>query len=138
MTGVDLSPAMIAKAGARGIYERLLTGDLVAAMRDHGDSFDLILAGDTFVYVGDLAAVFAAAADALHPGGIFVFSLERLEGEGFVLHSKVRFAHSLAYIRELSHTHRLAEIQVREITLRKSGPDDVAGWIVVLQKPPVL
>jgi predicted TPR repeat methyltransferase len=135
MTGVDLSPAMIAKAEARGIYERLHTGDLVAAMRDCGDSFDLILAGDTFVYVGDLGAVFDAAAEALRPGGLFVFSLERHEGEGFVLHSKVRFAHSLAYIRGLSRVHRLTEIEAREITLRKSGPDEVAGWVVVLQKP---
>jgi predicted TPR repeat methyltransferase len=134
MTGVDLSPAMIAKADARRIYDRLFTADLAGAMRDHEGSFDLILAGDTFVYVGELGAVFAAAARALRTGGLFVFSLERHDGEGFVLHSKVRFAHSLAYIRGLSRTHRFAEVQVREITLRKSGPDDVAGWVVVLQK----
>jgi len=136
LTGVDLSPAMIAQAAARGIYDRLLTADLDEALRGAEEKCDLILAGDLFIYTGDLGHVFPAAARALRPGGLFAFSLERHDGEGFVLHSKVRFAHSLPYIRELSHRHRLAELQVREITLRKSGPDDVPGWIVVLQKPP--
>jgi predicted TPR repeat methyltransferase len=134
MIGVDLSPAMIAKADARGIYDQLITADLATAMREYADTFDLILAGDTFVYVGDLEAVFAAATRALRDGGLFVFSLERHDGEGFILHSKIRFAHSLAYIRGLSRAHQLAEVHVREIILRKSGPDDVSGWIVVLRK----
>jgi len=133
MTGVDLSPAMIAKASERGIYDRLITADITEAMRE-ADAFDLILAGDFFIYVGDLANVFAAAARTLRGGGLFAFSLERHDGEGFILHPKVRFAHSLAYVRELSHTHRFEELLVREITLRKSGPDDVAGWVVVLRQ----
>ena len=134
LTGVDLSPAMIAQAAARGIYDRLLTADLDEALRGAEEKCDLLLAGDLFIYTGDLGQVFPAAARVLRPGGLFAFSLERHDGEGFVLHSKVRFAHSLPYIRELSHRHRLAELQVREITLRKSGPHDVPGWIVVLQK----
>ena len=134
LTGVDLSPAMIAKAGARGIYDRLMTADIAEALRGE-DCHDLILAGDLFVYVGDLGATFREAALVLRRGGLFAFSLERHDGEGFVLHSKVRFAHSLAYIRGLSHTHGFAELTVREIAVRKSGAEDVPGWIVVLQKP---
>ncbi len=134
LTGADLSPAMIAQAGVRGIYDRLLTADLAEALQaDEG--CDLVLAGDLFIYTGDLSQIFPATARALRPGGLFAFSLERHDGEGFILHSKVRFAHSLAYIRELSARHHLAELHVHEVTLRKSGPHDVPGWIVVLQKP---
>lgn len=135
LVGVDLSPAMIAKAAARGIYDRLLTADVTEALQDPAESFDLILAGDLFIYVGDLAGIFSAAARALRPGGLFAFSLERHDGEGFVLHSKVRFAHSLPYIREITRQHHLAEVHLGEITVRKSGPHDANGWIVVLQKP---
>jgi predicted TPR repeat methyltransferase len=133
MVGVDISAAMIEEASARGIYDRLITADIAGAMRDEVDSFDLLLAGDLFIYVGDLGDVFPAAARTLRKGGLLAFSLERHEGEGFLLHQKVRFAHSLAYIRELSRAHRFAELHVREITVRKGGPDDVPGWIVVLR-----
>ena len=136
MTGVDLSPAMIAKADARGIYDRLITADLEGAMRASENSFDLILAADVFIYVGDLREVFAAASRTLRSGGLFAFSLERHDGEGFILHAKVRFAHSLSYIRELARAHQFSELHAREITVRKSGADDVAGHVVVLQKPP--
>ena len=134
MTGVDLSSAMIAKAGERGIYDRLITADITMAMRDQDGSSDLILAGDLFIYVGDLAGVFAAAARTLRGGGLFAFSLERHDGEGFILHAKVRFAHSLAYLRGLADAHGFAEVHIREIIVRKSGPDEVPGWIVVLEK----
>lgn len=135
LTGVDLSPAMIEKANARGIYDRLITGDIAEAMSGQEDKFDLILAGDLFVYVGDLDHVFADAGRTLRNGGLLGFSIERHDGEGYLLHSKVRFAHSLDYIRSLSRKHRLAERHVREITVRKSGADNVAGWLVVLGKP---
>jgi predicted TPR repeat methyltransferase len=134
LAGVDLAPRMLAKAAARGIYDRLITGDITPAMREQPDRFDLILAGDVFVYVGDLAEVFSAAACALRAGGILAFSVERLDGDGFRLLPTGRFAHSLAYIRGLGHAHGLREIRAREAVLRKHGGIDVAGWLVLLQK----
>ena len=134
LVGVDLSPAMIEKAASREIYDELVTTEISDAMRARRDSFDLILAGDLFIYVGGLGDTFHSAARLLREGGLLAFSLERHDGAGFVLNSKVRFAHSLAYIRELSRTHGFSELLVREIVVRKSGPHDVPGWIVVLQK----
>lgn len=136
LLGVDLSPAMIAKAASRNIYNRLITADITEAMRDQRDCIDLIIAADLFVYVGDLADVFHLAARTLRAGGLFAFSLERHEGEGFVLTAKVRFAHSLTYVRELSRIHGFSELHVREIALRRSSVGDVAGWLVVLQSAP--
>ena len=133
LAGVDLSSAMIEKAAGRGIYDRLVTGDLCGAMRGGGE-FDLILAGDVFVYVGELAEVFAGAAYSLRSGGLLAFSLERHDGEGFVLRPSARFAHSLGYIRELAETHGFSELQVREIAVRKEAADAVAGWLVLLKK----
>lgn len=133
LAGVDLSPAMLAKAAARGIYDRLVTGDILEAIRGQENCFDLILAGDVFVYVGSLDDVFPSAALALRRGGLIAFSLERHDGAGFVLHSKIRFAHSLAYIRKLAQAHGFSELVASEIAVRKSGADPVAGWLVVLQ-----
>ena len=133
LSGVDLSPTMLAKAAARGSYDRLITGDILEAMHDQEMCFDLILAGDLFVYVGELDGVFQSAARVLRSGGLLAFSLERHDGEGFVLHSRIRFAHSLAYVRSLAHAHQFSERVANEITVRKSGGAPVAGWLVVMQ-----
>lgn len=134
LVGVDLSPAMIERAATRGIYDRLVTGDLAEAMRGLAGEFDLILAGDVFVYVGDLAEVFAGAARTLRSGGLLAFSLESHDGKGFVLRSSARFAHSLGYIRELAEQRGFSEVEVREIAVRKEAANAVAGWLVLLEK----
>ena len=134
LVGVDLSPAMIAKAAARKIYDELITAEISEAMRERHDNFDLILAGDLFIYVGDLSDTFRSAAWLLRKDGLFAFSLEQYDGDGFALTSKVRFAHSLAYIRGLSRDHGFTELHIREIAIRKSGPDEIPGWISVLKK----
>lgn len=135
LVGVDLSPRMLQKAAERKIYDQLVNADLLAALEERCAGCDLVIAGDVFIYVGELTAVFASVARALRPWGLFAFSLERDDGSGFVLHPTCRFAHSLAYIRELAQKNSLAEIHVEEIVVRKEKEADVPGWIVVLGKP---
>lgn len=95
LDGIDLSPTMVGKARARGIYDRLAVGDIEEA----GGEYDLWLAADTLVYLGDLARVFGAAARGLRPGGMFLFTVERKEGEGFELGPKRRWRHAESYLR---------------------------------------
>jgi predicted TPR repeat methyltransferase len=83
LDGVDLSPAMIEKARARGIYDQLVVADLEDALAADGACYDLILAADTLVYLGDLAVVFEAARRRLSPEGYFLFTVEKAEGTGF-------------------------------------------------------
>src|SRR5271163_4949171 len=82
LEGVDLSPAMVAKARALQIYAELECGEIVAHLGRFEAAFDLIVAADVLVYLGDLAPVFAASARALAPGGLFAFTAEALVGEG--------------------------------------------------------
>ena len=105
LDGVDLSPAMIEKARARGIYDHLQVVDLETALSSSGPQYDLILAADTLVYLGDLTTVFQAAPARLHPDGYFLFTVERADGGGFELGPKRRWRHSEAYLRSLAqHT----------------------------------
>src|ERR1700761_3409709 len=73
LDGIDLSPAMVEKARARGIYDDLAVGDIEEAAGD----YDLWLAADTLVYLGDLTRIMAAASRSLRPGGFFLFTVER-------------------------------------------------------------
>jgi predicted TPR repeat methyltransferase len=99
LDGIDLSPAMIDKARAKGIYDTLIVGDIEAAAADSGARYDLVLAADTLVYLGDLGPVLAATARHLQPQGFFLFTVEKKEGEGFELGPKRRWRHSQAYLR---------------------------------------
>ena len=66
LTGVDLAPAMIERARKRGVYDALIVGEATAAlMRQPLAAFDLIVAADSLVYVGDLATIFSAIAATL-------------------------------------------------------------------------
>jgi predicted TPR repeat methyltransferase len=135
LTGVDLSPAMIKAAEARGIYDRLVTGDLMSVLNEAPERYDLIVAGDVLIYVGDLAQLMPAAALALRGAGLIAFSIEHYDGPGFRLLPHERFGHSMTYIREMAASVGLKEISARKVILRKEGATETAGWIVVLAKP---
>src|SRR5262249_51580342 len=96
LDGIDLSPAMIEKARSRAIYDHLAVGDIEEA----AGTYDLWLAADTLVYLGDLDRIFAAAKRSLRPGGRFLFTVERNPDAGFALGPKRRWRHAEAYLRE--------------------------------------
>jgi predicted TPR repeat methyltransferase len=106
LAGVDLSPRMVEKARQRRLYDELTVGDVVEAMERAPAGWDLLVAADVLVYIGDLAPVFGAAARALPPGGHFAATLERLPDqpvaladETFMLGATRRYAHSEQYVR---------------------------------------
>lgn len=101
LDGIDLAPRMIEQARARGIYDGLMVGELVATLAAApAGSYDLALAADVLVYLGDLAALFDQVARALRPGGWFAFTVEHRQDSdaGFILHGAHRYAHGRRYI----------------------------------------
>ena len=132
LSGIDLSPAMIEKARARGIYDALAVADLETALGSEGPAFDLILAADTLVYLGDLAPVFAGAAGRLAPDGYFLFTAEAKAGEGFELGPKRRWRHSEAYIREQARRAGLSVAGFVAASPRTEANQPVSGLAVAL------
>jgi predicted TPR repeat methyltransferase len=134
LTGVDLSAAMIAKARERGIYDELVIGDAVAPMRERPSAFDLIVAADVLVYVGDLAPLFTAVGTALTADGLFAFSVEACEGDGFKLEPTMRFAHSRAYVEATASEAGMGPVFVQTASTRRESGADAPGLICVLQR----
>jgi predicted TPR repeat methyltransferase len=133
MTGVDLSTAMLAAARAAGIYDELVCNDVVDYMRAVDSRFDLVLAADLFIYVGDLEELFAAARRVLRPSGLFAFSIETIEQLHWVLRRTRRYAHSSEYIGALAIRHGFAIRDAQRTSLRRGEEGPVEGQIIVLR-----
>ena len=134
LDGVDLSPAMIEKARARNIYDNLIVADLETALGTAGVSYDLILAADTLVYLGDLAAVFQGAAARLKPEGYFLFTAEAAAGADFELGPKRRWRHSGAYLRATAAAAGLTVAGLVAAAPRREANQPVDGFAVALSR----
>ena len=135
LTGVDLSPAMIARARERGVYDALVADDAVAVLRRQPPAtFDLIVAADLLVYIGDLAPLFAAAATALTGDGLIAFSVETSEDDGFSLGASMRFAHSRAYVEATASAAGLRSLFVRAASIRREAGADAPGLICAFER----
>jgi predicted TPR repeat methyltransferase len=133
LDGIDLSPAMIEKARARQIYDSLQVADLETALTAPGPAYDLMLAADTLVYLGDLTKVFAAAAGRLAPDGYFLFTLEDAGGDqDFELGPKRRWRHSRAYVRRLAAQAGLIVAGLVDAAPRTEAGKQVPGLAVAL------
>jgi predicted TPR repeat methyltransferase len=135
LTGIDLSAAMIAKARDRGLYDRLMVGDAAAMLdRDPPGVSDLIVAADALVYVGDLAPLFGALARALTSDGLFAFSVETCEDDGFKLEPTMRFAHSRPYVETKAREVGLRPLLVQSASTRREAGVDAPGLICVFER----
>jgi predicted TPR repeat methyltransferase len=133
LTGVDLAPNMIAKARERNVYDELIVADIADFLAARPAAYDLALAADVFIYIGDMGPVFKAARRALRPGGMFAFSLETHEGQGYVVRTSRRYAQSLPYLRECAADHGFVESSVTPVVVRKEYKRNVDGVIAVLR-----
>jgi predicted TPR repeat methyltransferase len=134
LAGVDISPGMIAEAQKAGGYDELQVADLLQflAARPAAEA-DLMFAADAFCYCGDLTPIFAAAAAALAPGGLFTFTLES-GAAPFALQSTLRFQHSDAHVGEAASRAGLRIAFFHGAYTRREGPAGVLGRLVALVK----
>jgi predicted TPR repeat methyltransferase len=133
LAGVDLSQGMLAQAAARGAYDVLVRGELVAHLGTTAERHDLLVAADVFIYIGALGPVFEAATSVLSADGVFAFSAEAAdESADVVLLPTLRYAHSERHLRELAEQHGLVIASLVRRSLRREQQREVEGLYVVL------
>ncbi|HEY1983455.1 MAG TPA: methyltransferase [Xanthobacteraceae bacterium] len=134
MVGVDLSPAMIAQAEAKGIYDRLVTANIADFLAEEiaaGSRYQLVLAADVFVYVNDLKPILAGAARLLVPDGLLAFTVETHAGAGIKLLPTLRFAYGEVYLREAIAEAGLALLRLSAAAVRTEKGVPVHGLVAV-------
>ncbi|WP_373990708.1 tetratricopeptide repeat protein [Duganella sp. BuS-21] len=132
--GVDLSQPMLDKAAARAVYDDLACTDLLTYLNQRPVAWDLAVAADVFVYIGDLAPVFSAVHAALRPGGRFCFSVEAGDGADYVLRPTNRYAHSLDYLRRLAAEAGFQILATQAMEARQENGAPIAAHALLLCK----
>ncbi len=139
LAGVDLSEKMLDKAHEAGLYDELACADIVDWLARRQAEWDLVLAADVLVYIGELAPLFGGVAQALRPGGWFAFSVESAgaedPGAGYAITASNRFAHAPGYVRACAAAAGFEVAAMREAALRKEHGADVAGMLFLLRRP---
>jgi predicted TPR repeat methyltransferase len=138
LTGVDLSSGMLEHARAKNVYDSLQQGELTAFIASQRAAFDIIVSADTLVYFGALEEVSAAAAAALRPGGLFVFTLEEWvtadQDSTYCIRPHGRYNHYAGYVERTLAAHGL-RVHIDRGELRKEQGLPVPGLIVRAEKP---
>lgn len=133
--GVDLSPKMIAEAARKCLYEDLRETDALSALGAYEGALDLIVAADVLVYMGDLSALFQAAARALKADGLFAFSVQQNVVGDFTLGAECRYSHHADYIAALLAAVGLDNRASIPTTCRLEAGVAVPHLICVASKP---
>ena len=134
LVGVDLSQNMLDKAHQRKVYDQLVCGELSEFLSPQIGAYDLIVAADVFVYIGDLSSVFWRVSRALRSNGLFCFSVEISNTEEFILRSSNRYAHALSYLQRLADLNELVIQESKEEFARRDNGEAIAIHVVLARR----
>jgi predicted TPR repeat methyltransferase len=142
LTGVDLSANMLARARARGGYDRLVKAELGEYLANQVQAFDLIVIADVLIYFGALEGVFAAARAALKDQGLLVFTIETHAADSqsppFVIRPSGRYGHDPRYVERVLVEHGFRVSSSTPVVLREEFTIPVAGLVVSAQRAPAV
>lgn len=133
LIGVDISSKMLKRAEKKNIYNQLIKEDLIDYIERTKNKYDLIIAGDVFIYTGNISKVFNLIRKKLTNGAYFVFSIELFSGNNFKILKTGRFAHSQEYIEEKCKENLFEIIYSETIKIRKESNKWIKGQLYIVK-----
>lgn len=148
LIGVDLSEAILSKAveARPDLYDEVIVADVAEVFRER-KSIDLIIAGDSYIYFGDLDPLFGSMSDGLNEDGFVAFTLENvsLDDERMLAETKPdwrwqltasgRFGHRKDYVIQIGAEHNFELVNYEPLDgFRYEHGVGVRGHIFVMQK----
>jgi len=132
LTGIDISVNMVAKARDLGIYDSLIIGDIVEILCSAKEKYNLFIALDVLIYIGEVESIFNAVKNCCNKNALFIFSIETQEGDDYSLLKSSRYAHSENYILNII-SNMFKVVGSQETKLRKEGGIWIDGKIYIMQ-----
>ncbi len=134
LIGVDLSSKMVEQAEQKEIYDQLCCDDIVDFLNNSTVYYDLLLAADVMVYIGDLGPLFSAVAGRTSAGGLFLFSVEEHDGGGYLLRRSGRYAYCREYIEKMAAENGFLVETAWNTNIRKEKDEWIVGCLFALRK----
>jgi len=132
LTGIDLSSNMVDKTRELDVYDHLIVGDIIDILSSSKEKYDLFIALDVFIYVGELTKIFKTVRNCCNKNSLFIFSIETQEEDGYSLLKSARYSHSDNYILNIAFDG-FKVIDSQEVSLRKEKESWIDGKIFILQ-----
>lgn len=122
LVGVDMTPAMLEQAKAKGCYDLLAEDDACVWLAATAERFDLVVMADAMQYFRDIVPLFAGIGRVLNPGGILVFSADPVTDARFqAMVGAGEYAHSRALLRQAAAGAGLSERQM-DVDMHRGHP----------------
>ncbi|RXJ68884.1 hypothetical protein CRV08_05450 [Halarcobacter ebronensis] len=137
IVGVDISTNMIEETRKKDIYSKLYIKDISDFLSQNTEKFDLIIAADVFIYIGNIETIFNYVEKSISSDGYFIFTVElSLETniKDFQLAKSGRFSHDISYIVALCKNIGFEIVEKEEIILREENKIGQKGVIFILKK----
>ena len=83
------------------VYDKLHCSDILEYLEAEPLNFDLFIATDVFIYLGNLSEIFLLIRRRNKHPGVLAFSTEHLEKGEFFLEDTGRYFHSKQYVKNL-------------------------------------
>ena len=119
LDGVDISKKMLEKANTKKIYNRLFHNDIEQHLSKTRLDYDLYIAADVFIYIGDLDPVFKIFSERGNSSATLAFSVEHLCEGSFKLQKSGRYRHSKDYITSLCFNYGFEILKFTKGHLKK-------------------
>ena len=132
LTGIDISSNMVAKTRELDVYDCLIEGDVVDILSSSKEKYDLFIALDVFIYIGELTKMFKTVRQCCNKNALFIFSIEAQEEDGYSLLKSARYSHSESYILKTASV-AFNVIYSQEVNLRKEKEGWIKGKIFIMQ-----
>jgi len=136
LVGVDISTNMIEETRKKEIYHTLHINDIDDFLFKNLKEFDLIIAADVFIYIGNLKVIFSGVREALSPNGYFIFTIElssQIDTSDHQLAKSGRFSHTIEYVESLCKDIGFAIVEKEDIVLREEDKMGQKGAIFILK-----
>ncbi len=133
LTGVDLSPKMIEKSKEKKIYAALFQNDILEFLSESSEKFDLIIAADVLIYLGDPAPLFEKAQNVAEHEAIFVLSTENCDKGDYHIRQTGRYAHNNVFMERVAKQKGFKLLLRESVELRKEKEKWVDGDIFVFK-----
>ena len=134
LSGVDLSPKMLKLAKEKNIYDVLKNDNINQFLDNTNEHYDLFIAADVLIYVGDLESIFTKIRNCANKQAYFIFTTEHTDKSDYHLQTSDRFAHSCDYVTRMASMYNFEIITESPTNLRRDrGNQWISGHIYLLQ-----